>query len=500
MLGWLHQKLNILYTKPVSAFPLAIFRVVYGLILMGEVGQLIYFQHLIFDPIPYLEVAEVNFLPLLLAWLFVLTCLVLGLFTRLATIFNYAFSLATFALLTEFRYHIDYAYIGINFLLMLAPVSGVFSLDAKWKITARQERVCSIWAYLIFFFGVGFTYLDSALYKLADPIWQQGWGVWFASSLLPNLYQDLSFFLNNQVFMQALGYLVLLFEIAFPVFLFFKNFRLPGILLGMVFHAGTLLVYPIPGFALSAIAFYIPLFSLPLGINQQKGKRAASSNKLSNTNNQLLQDLGRINFIPEHLLLKLASAFILYAFFGQLLCSLQSDTWRRLEGETSTIKVSQVAARLFAPVYYINQKYLGIVPHEIFLARYFKGYEHIISLQYQQTNGSETWLPIIEESGLNGYYNTGRIFGNWNYWVNSAEINQEKLVAGIRDYTAFWAIKNHISLQNATFSVRLKKTEVPITWQKDFLTNQIQKTWQVIGIAKWNKNKFYLKLPVIEKY
>jgi len=497
MLGWLHQKLRFLYTKPEPALSLAVFRVVYGLILMGEVGQIIYFQHLIFDPIPYLNLAEINYLPLLLIWLLVLACLVLGLFTRLAAIFNYAFSLATFALFTEFGYHIDYAYVAINFLLLLAPISGVLSLDATFKLTARQEWVSSIWAYLIFFFGVGFTYLDSALYKLADPIWQQGWGVWFASSLLPNIYQDLSYFLNNRALMQVLGYLVLAFEILFPFLVFFKKIRLPGILIGMAFHAGTLLVYPIPGFALSAMAFYIPLLPLPGWLKSNSKYAFKVSVAPKETAPVLLRDLNRFCFIPGSFILKLTSAFILYCVFGQLLCSLQSDTLKNLEG-SNNFKVSKLAARIFAPVYYVNQKYLGIVAHEIFLARYFNGYEHIISLQYQQPDGTQKWLPITTQTGMNGYYNTGRIFCNWNYWVTSAQINQEKLVAGLRDYTAFWATKNNISLQNATFTIRLKKTDVPLTWQKDFLPKQMQQPWQEIGLVYWQYEKCTVKLPLVE--
>jgi len=498
MLGWLHQKLSTLYAQPTPALALAVFRVVYGLILMGEVGQLIYFQHLIFDPVPYLQLAEINYLPLLLLWLLVLACLVLGLFTRLAVIFNYAFSLATLALFKDFGYHIDYAYISVNFLLMLAPVSGVFSLDAHLKITNRQEQVSGIWAYLIFFFGVGFTYLDSALYKLVDPVWQQGWGVWFASSLLPNTYQDLSFFLNNQVFMQVLGYLVLVFEIIFPVLVFFRRFRLRGILFGLAFHAGTLLVYPIPGFALSAMSFYLPLLFLPRWFSKNKYYSAENSPTPNTNPVRLRRDLAHFNFIPDAILLKLSSAFILYCVFGQLLCSLQSDLVKNLEGRKSNFKVSTWAAKLFGPVYYVNQKYLGIVAHEIFLARYFQEYEHIISLQYQAPDGTEKWLPITNQNGMNSYYNTGRIFCNWNYWVNSAHINQEKLVAGIRDYTAFWAVKNNISLQHATFTIRLKKTQVPLTWEKDFLKKQMQQPWQQIGTVSWQAGECAIIIPVVE--
>ena len=295
------------------------------------------------------------------------------------------------------------------------------------------------------------------------------------------------------------GYLVLVFEIIFPVLVFFKRIRLPGVLLGMAFHAGTLLIYPIPGFALSAMAFYIPLLSLLRWSKTKVGYSLAAARATNKNAPILLRDLNRFNFIPGSSLLTLASAFILYCILGQLLCALQSDSWKNLEERNSSFKVSALAARIFKPVYYVNQKYLGIVAHEIFLARYFNHYEHIISLQYQQPVGQEKWLPVIEKTGMNSYYNTGRIFCNWNYWVNSAQINQEKLEAGLRNYTAFWATKNNISLQNATFSIRIKKTKVPLTWQRNFLHKQRQQPWQKIGVVAWREEECTVKLPIVER-
>lgn len=42
-----------LYEKEESGLALALFRIVYGLVVLAEVWQIFYFRHLIFDPIPY---------------------------------------------------------------------------------------------------------------------------------------------------------------------------------------------------------------------------------------------------------------------------------------------------------------------------------------------------------------------------------------------------------------------------------------------------------------
>jgi hypothetical protein len=49
-------KLSQLHTKQAPATGLGLFRVLYGLVTLQEIFFLLYFNHLIFDPIPYLDV------------------------------------------------------------------------------------------------------------------------------------------------------------------------------------------------------------------------------------------------------------------------------------------------------------------------------------------------------------------------------------------------------------------------------------------------------------
>jgi predicted DCC family thiol-disulfide oxidoreductase YuxK len=72
-------------------------------------------------------------------------------------------------------------------------------------------------------------------------------------------WNDTSFLLNQKWLMLFLGYLVLVFETVFIFLFWFKRFRVPFFILGIFFHVGILIAYPIPWFALTVIAVYLLL-------------------------------------------------------------------------------------------------------------------------------------------------------------------------------------------------------------------------------------------------
>ena len=46
------------FDKEIDGTGLAVFRIVYSFFLLCEITQMFYFRHLIFDKIPYIELAE----------------------------------------------------------------------------------------------------------------------------------------------------------------------------------------------------------------------------------------------------------------------------------------------------------------------------------------------------------------------------------------------------------------------------------------------------------
>ncbi len=69
---------------------------------------------------------------------------------------------------------------------------------------------------------------------------------------------------------------------------------------------------------------------------------------------------------------------------------------------------------------------------------------------------------------------------------------------GVRDFTAFWAYKNNINLDDAKFLIKVKKIDTPNGWEKDFLNKQIAKPWIDGGFVEWKNKEFISNIKDIE--
>lgn len=262
---------KILFRK-IDAIGLSIFRVFYAIILFCEIAQLFKFRHIIYDKVPFKNIGEIDVSFIFYFWFIIVACLSVGLFTRITTILNYVFSVIIFSSAINFEYHVFYAYVGINFILMFMPISRVFSLDSliqKLKYTQigkvyKIDRTVLEVNYLgPVFIAIGLVYFDSIFHKLSSKMWMDGLGVWLPSSLPMVTWNDTSFLLNQEWLVKFLGYFVLVFEATFIFIFWFKKWRIPVVLLGIFFHLGILIAYPIPWFALTAVASYLLL--IPVG-------------------------------------------------------------------------------------------------------------------------------------------------------------------------------------------------------------------------------------------
>ena len=263
-----------LLDKKIPGTGLAVFRIVYSLILMCEVGHLIYYRHLIFDPLPYLQPYELgNFSLVLITWELSLLFLMFGAFTRLAAVVNYMLTLVFFSGLTSFEYHIFYMYCGTNFLLIFLDVSRCLSFDSlarklKHYSFPDEAEECSanvsqLHYLCVPFFVLGFTYFDSVFHKLDSEIWRTGLGLWMPTTIPQTVHFDASPLLNIRWLSITLGYTALIFEAVF-IFIFWNRYaRLPLLIIGLGMHAGIVVHFPIPWFGLAVMAMYITM--VPVG-------------------------------------------------------------------------------------------------------------------------------------------------------------------------------------------------------------------------------------------
>ncbi|MFN7044596.1 MAG: DCC1-like thiol-disulfide oxidoreductase family protein [Flavobacterium sp.] len=260
--------INSLFTTKVDAIGLSIFRMFYSVVLFFEIRQLYTFRSIIYDKEPSKYVGEIDVAFIFYFWFVVVAFLFLGLFTRYVTILNYIFGVIIFSSTINFEYHVFYAYVGLNFLLVFIPISRVLSLDSLlqklkysnlYKPFLVDRKVLKINYIVPVFVGIGLVYFDSIFHKFSSKMWMDGLGVWLPSSLPMVTWNDTSFLLNQKWLMLFLGYLVLVFESVFIFLFWFKKFRVPFFLLGTFFHFGILIAYPIPWFALAVIGVYLLL-------------------------------------------------------------------------------------------------------------------------------------------------------------------------------------------------------------------------------------------------
>lgn len=255
-----------LYNKKISAIGLAIFRISFCLVLLAEIVQFYYFRHLIFDKVPYLDQAEIDFgIPIIL-WAISVFFIIIGLFTRFATIVNYLLSLILIGSIQTYEYHMFYAYMGISFLMIFLPISKVLSLDrlllkykySNTRFNYKPPTTVSVLSYYVpVLVGIAFVYFDSIFFKFSSDFWRNGLGMWLPSSVPQTLMFPLQDVLNLKYVMLAFGYLTLVFETVFLFTFFRKKWRVPLLIIGLGLHLGILISYPIPWFALGMCSIYL---------------------------------------------------------------------------------------------------------------------------------------------------------------------------------------------------------------------------------------------------
>ena len=132
-------KLSQLHAKQAPATGLGLFRVFYGLVTLQEIFFLLYFNHLIFDPIPYLDV-EFPTIPFFLClWVVVASFVVLGYRYSFSMLANYLFWIVFVNFTTmqrDFDGGFDIFMIGAGFFLLFLPADRAFSIDnLRYKLS-----------------------------------------------------------------------------------------------------------------------------------------------------------------------------------------------------------------------------------------------------------------------------------------------------------------------------------------------------------------------------
>jgi len=155
----------------------------------------------------------------------------------------------------------------LNLFLFLAIFFNIISIsqkDVRLIISNFAILFCRIQLALIYFLS-GYNKLLSSAWRSGDAIYSIQNLEFFASERFAILNQQTCFYL---------AWVVILFEILFPILIWLKNVRLPLLILGVVFHAGIIIFLSLPDFGMLMILTYLLFYPFK--------ERKSSSFKLKN--------------------------------------------------------------------------------------------------------------------------------------------------------------------------------------------------------------------------
>ena len=257
------------HQRSAPAFIVGILRILYALVALQEIFFLLYFNHLIFDPIPYIDV-EFPMIPLFLVlWAVVATCLLFGYKSQQAIIVNYIFWII-FVNFTPMQRDFDGGFdlfmIGVGLFMIFMPLGRALSVDnLVYKLQFKHQNKPDISknvSVLVLMAPVliclGFLYFDSAMHKMFAEHWRNGLGGWLPSSMPYYISAlDMTWLLEMEWVQKSIGYIILVFQFSF-IFLFYRrNFRPLFLLVGAGLHAGITITFNIYPFGLGMLAIYV---------------------------------------------------------------------------------------------------------------------------------------------------------------------------------------------------------------------------------------------------
>ena len=258
--------------KQVPATGLGVFRILFGLVILQELVFLLFFSHLIFDPIPYLDVEFILIPFFLFIWALAACLLMVGYRTRAAAVTNYSFWIifTQFTpMIRDFDGGFDQFMTGSSLLMIFLPAERALSLDnlrLKLKYSTIRHRYqpncqVTILAYLVPI-GVllGLLYLDSGIHKLYAEHWHNGLGAWLPSSMPYYMSAiDLTWLLDIKPLQVSINTLIFVFQFVFLFLYCFCLFRVPFLLIGIGLHAGITVALNIYPFGLGMLIHYVLL-------------------------------------------------------------------------------------------------------------------------------------------------------------------------------------------------------------------------------------------------
>ena len=283
----LWSELSRFFFKPISPYPLAVFRILLGLcvcvtLLLFHPDWLAWFGVHGWITSETIAKAESGFRLNLfsiipnddrwiggLYWLLLIASftLMLGLGTRISNIVVYL-GLNSMNQRDPLMLHGGDTFIRIAaFFLIFAPSGTVLSLDNAIRTYRHPSRGSAVpriapWPQRLIQYQLAIVYLMSFWWKVKGAAWRNGTALFYVTNLREISRFPLPIILHTPWVLHLGTWLAMTFELLFPLLIWFKPTRRPMLIAGLLFHLCLEYALNIPMFQWDMLSAY-PLFLDP---------------------------------------------------------------------------------------------------------------------------------------------------------------------------------------------------------------------------------------------
>ena len=153
----------------------------------------------------------------------------------------------------------------VTLLMIFSPCGHIFSIDsimASKKNIVPKKKDWAPWVLRLIQIQLSVVYLWTVWHKLKGETWFDGTAVYYATRLESMKNFSLPLLLDWIPFIKLSTWLTLVVELALGTLIWFKEFRIPMIFLGVIFHLSIEYIMSIPFFEINMI-FILALFMPP---------------------------------------------------------------------------------------------------------------------------------------------------------------------------------------------------------------------------------------------
>lgn len=149
----------------------------------------------------------------------------------------------------------DRLFMIVTALAVMMPLARRFSVESWWRERAGKAAAPAfVWGQRLVGFQISYVYVNSAVAKLGNTRWRTG--IALRDVLSSPVFAEWPQYVDFKPVIWGLTYSTLLFELCFPVLVWFRRYRPYMILWGVAFHLGIDVTMVIPIFSAIMIISY----------------------------------------------------------------------------------------------------------------------------------------------------------------------------------------------------------------------------------------------------